>query len=460
MTTRVTSEILDRLPPQDLNAEKAVLGSILLDPSVLDDVASTVKASDFYADANQKIYRRLQAMHDDGKRIDVLLLVECLKQDGDFESVGGTAYLAEVAQSVPYAANAVYYAEMVRERAVRRAIIHAGTDMIRSAWDLGAEVADTLDAAEKTISRAATGLDGKSVVTASEATAEFLDRVDKMTQNRDACGVFTGLERFDAELGGFLGGELVIIAARPSVGKTSLAAQIAEHGARHGRLAYYASLEMKAWELAARSIMSAAGVNSTRFRAGSLSGQDMRAIAEAANVYAPLPLAMDNRGAMGVADIRREARKLARKGLRLVVVDYIQLLAPAREDRAANNREREVAGLSRALKAMAQELDVPVICLSQLNRDVEKEKRTPTLRDLRESGAIEQDADAVLFLHPDASDDHNTIPTKLLVAKFRNGPRDVKYDLVFYRSETRFEHAGASSMANYESSFDQYGGEF
>jgi len=422
-----------------------VLGSVLLDPRLLDEMATIVRPDDFYADANQRIFRRLEAMHDAGRRIDIALLIEDLKRVSEYEAVGGAAYLAEVVHSVPYAHNAPYYAEIVRERAHRRCLIHAATETLRDAWDPCSEVPDILERAEAALSAITTAQHRETIVTAEQAAVQFVEYVDQSRARRDQVGIFTGLQKFDETVGGLFPGELIILAARPSVGKSALACQIAEHNARRGRVVYLASLEMAARELAGRIICGLARVSGRKIRTGTLADEDYAALGDWCNDFARLPVLFDDRPALTVGEIRRTCRRLMRKGLSMVIIDYLQLITP---DDRREIREQQVAKMARALKQLSRELRLPVLCLAQLNRQNDKESRRPRLSDLRESGAIEQDADDVMFLHPMKTYDQQQEErrngfkqghdTELIVAKQRNGETPT-FKLEWFPEVTRFE---------------------
>jgi len=432
-----TSEILDRLPPQDIDAERGVIGSLLHAPAKCDDVASIVRAEDFYADANRKLFAHLLAMHEAGGRIDLLLLRERLKRLGDLEAVGGVAYLAEVAQSVPYAANWAYYARIVARLARLRAMIHAGTEILRAAYDLAADPDAVIDAAEASLSAVRLSAEGADPVPVAEAAIAASDHIDRIHERQGGVGVPTGIPDLDADQGGLFPGELTILAARPGVGKTSFALQVAAHNAAAGRLVYFASLEMSASELATRLACGDSGVSNRRIRTGRLDRGDMRALSEAMAKQSTMRLDIHDRPRLTVAEIRRQIRRRKRKGLALAVVDYLQLVSPA--DRRVP-REQQVATIVRTLKETAREYDLPIVCLCQLNRQADADE-IPRLSQLRESGAIEQDADVVLFLsrrEPTEREPHNAI---LAIAKNRNGetgPRKLMWD----GPTTRFSPAG------------------
>lgn len=456
---RVSSEILDRLPPQSLEAERAVLGSILLDPQMCDDVALILRPDDFYADANQKLYRSLLAMHDEGKRIDVTLLVERLKLAGDFEAIGGAAYLAEVAQSVPYAANATYYAEIVRAKSTVRELIHASTEILRDAWDPTIESRELLNHAEEVIFSVHDRRSSDQVTNIHDLMVEAFQHIDARLEHGEGAGTSTGFRDLDQLTGGLHGSEFVVLAARPSMGKTALATNIAENVAIDGKVpVLFVSLEMARIELAQRLLCSQGSIDGNKFRSGFLSGDDRKKLVEASAKLSLAPLFIDDTPSRTVTEIAACARRLKRKEkLGLIVIDYLQLIQP---DDPRDPRQEQVAKMARRLKALARELQLPIICLAQLNRQVEagKDEHRPRLSHLRESGAIEQDADVVMFVHreeyyhtkEEAEAKGITGQGLLIVAKQRNGPTgDIK--LKWFDKHTCFKDYS-------EKPYEEFGG--
>ena len=392
----MNSEVLDRLPPQSLDDERKVLSSFMLKAKCLDEVADILTPEDFYRDANRRLYKAMLELAAARKPFyDISIVREYLKRTGEYEAIGGPDYLAEVHHSCATAAHAIHYAEIVKEKATRREVISAATEMLRSAWDEGADVSEILNDAEFAIHGIQTGSYEDGVTFAQAAAMKFIDRVEDICERKKHLGLPTGFTTFDALTGGLFPGEFCVLAARPSVGKTALAAQISGYSSARGRLVYFVSLEMDDVELIQRDICALSGVNSRLIRTGSLSGKDMQALIDGAEVYSRRAVAIDSRPELKVYDIRRKARALAKDGLALIVVDYIGLITP--NDYKAP-REQQVARISRELKALAKELNVPVLCLSQLNRAIADDEH-PTLANLRESGSIEQDAHMVMFIH-------------------------------------------------------------
>ncbi|MEX2121326.1 MAG: replicative DNA helicase [Pirellulales bacterium] len=444
---RLQSEILDRLPPQNLEAEKGVLGSLLLDPELCDEVALLLRPVDFYSGPHQTLFAHLLAMHNDGVRIDVTLLNERLKKCNDLEAIGGLAYLAEVADSVPTAANATYYAQIVRDKATLRSLIHASTEILRDAYDQSLEARDMLGRAEEKVFRILEDQGTGDLAPLEDVLHEALSRIDaRLEKGGGIGGMPTGFTDLDGLTGGFHDGELVILAARPSMGKTALATNIADHVAISGlRTTLFVSLEMSRLELAERMLCGHGRINGHKLRNGFISATDRKKLIESSVAMSKAPLFIDDTPSRTMTEIAATARRLRRREkLALVIIDYLQLIEP---DNPKDPRQEQVAKIARRLKGLARELKLPVLCLAQLNRQAEVTKdNRPRLNHLRESGAIEQDADVVLFVHRDEyyqsnDDDRSRVAGQadLIIAKQRNGPTgDIK--LAWLQDYTRFEN--------------------
>lgn len=475
---QVNSEILDRLPPQDLDAERRLLYALFVQPARIDDVADLLGPDDFYSEANRIIYKALVALHLRHRNVDAGMLARHLRSEGNLETIGGMVYLADIL-SVAHASvdTAAHHAREVHSCARRREVIHTATEMLRSGWDMQASVDDVLEGAEASLGRLRTSAACESVVDAPTAAMQFVDHVDAVQARRDQGGLMTGLWKFDEVFGGLFPGEYAIIAADSSAGKTSLGCQIAEHNAAKGRLVYFASLEMETIELTQRMVCAIAEVNSRAIRTGKLHADDVKKLADGASEFSRRAIRIDPRTDLKVSDIRRAARRLLKDGLAMVMVDYIGLIEP---DDYKVSREQQVARVSRGLKNLAKELKVPVIALCQLNREKASNER-PSLRNLRESGAIGNDAHMVLFLHkpPDGIVDteyknepqmdgsvkrKKTVverdwPAELILAKNRNGETGT-IRLDWEAQYTRFScWDKAENMANYEDGFAQFNGE-
>ena len=414
-------------------------------PNVCDDVALVVRPEDFCDESYQILYRHLLAMHDAGKRIDMTLVLERLRTAGDLERIGGVNSLTEVLESVPHAAHATHYADIVRDKAMLRSLIDAGSDILREAYDAFDEPRQLVSRAEErifSILERRTNTEAKGI---SDVLQEALSRMDARMKNEHALGgVETGFTELDSLCGGLHNSELSILAARPSMGKTAIAMNIAEHVSMNLKMpVLFVSLEMACLELADRLLCSSARVNGHRLRNGTISQEDRRRLVQKSSEISSAPLFIDDAPGRTLTEIAAVARRLKRKqGLSLIVIDYLQLIEP---DNPRDPRQEQVARIARRLKMMSRELDIPVLCLAQLNRQAEASRdNRPRLNHLRESGAIEQDADVVFFVHREEyyqTNDEDRERTKgqaeIIIAKQRNGPvGDIK--LLWQSDFTRF----------------------
>lgn len=452
------AEILSRQPPFDLDAEMGVIGSILLLPDVCDDIAS-LRADDFYDDANRKIYGCMREMHDAGEKIDITLLVARLKKEGDYEKVGGAAYLAKLSSAVANAAHAAYYAEIVTEKAVYRKLIESGTEILRDAYDQASSAKELVSQAEQKVFSIMDGRSSSAVQSISDVLHQAMDRMEARLRDDDVDGTaLTGFSNFDEMTGGLHNGELVILAARPSMGKTALAMNIGEYAAIEQRApVLFVSLEMSGIELADRMLCSLARVNGHRLRNGTITADDRERLIKKANEISQSPLFVDDSPSRTVSEIAAAARRIKRREdqLGLIIIDYLQLIEP---DNSRDPRQEQVAKIARRLKGLARELKVPLLCLSQLNRQAEDSKdHRPKLSHLRESGAIEQDADVVMFVHREEyyhrGEDRAQYAgqAEIIIAKQRNGPIG-HVDLTWESDYTRFSDRAAER----HSEFDDY----
>jgi replicative DNA helicase len=436
----------DRLPPQNLEAEQGVLGSILLDNEVLHEVVPLLSVEDFYRDSHQILYRAIRDLYDLGQAIDAITLAEELTRRGQYEAIGGDDTLTQIVHAVPHAANAKYYADIVRQKSIKRQLIESATAILRQGYQDESTAEELLEDAERQIYQIAEDQFTGETVDLSQVVTEAMDRIARRSEERHPItGLATGFFELDDITGGFQGAQLIILAARPSMGKTALALNICEHVAvdlKKGVL--LVSLEMGRLELAERLLCARAKVDGHKLRTGQNLGT--REMTLLGNGYADLhsaPLFIDDTSTRNMIQITANARRLKlRQDVALVVVDYIQLIDP---DDPRDSRQEQIAKISRRLKILARELSVPVIALSQLNRAVEnREDRRPRMADLRESGAIEQDADMVLLLHRPEYYDPNDQPgtAELIIAKNRNGPTGT-VKLTFLKNYTRFENHAA-----------------
>lgn len=452
------AEVLQRSPPFDLEAEMGVLGSVLLMPEICDEIAS-LKADDFYEDANRKIYENLRDMYDSGDKIDLTLLVSRLRTSGDYDKIGGAAYLARLTSAVPNAAHAVYYADIVMEKAVYRKLIESSTDILRDAYEQTGSAKELCAQAEQKVFAIMDGRTSQSLHSMSEVLHASMDRMEaRMRDDFVDGGAETGLSDFDQMTGGLHSGELIILAARPSMGKTALAMNIGEHVSINQTIpVLFVSLEMSGIELADRMLCSLARVNGHRMRNGTLSSDDRTRLVEKANEISQAPLFVDDSPSRTVSEIAAAARRIKRREgeLGMIVIDYLQLIEP---DNSRDPRQEQVAKIARRLKGLARELEVPLLCLSQLNRQAEDSKdHRPKLSHLRESGAIEQDADVVMFVHREEyyhrGEDRAQFAgqAEIIIAKQRNGPvGDVQ--LTWEADFTKF----SNRAPEHHSEFDDY----
>ncbi|HEY1086306.1 MAG TPA: replicative DNA helicase [Archangium sp.] len=434
---------------QDVPAERAVLGCILMDNSVLTNVQEVIAADDFSVAAHGDIFRAIVAIDQRSERVDPLTVAEQLKIDGKLASVGGPGYVAQLDQTVPFAQNAVEYAKIIKNNSTRRLLAGAGKEILDLASQETGDVAELLDEAERKVFQIAEKRRAGDLRPMSDLMEEALTMLDKMKNSGGGVtGVASGFVDLDNQLTGFHGGELIVLAARPGIGKTSLAMNFALHVAGKENLPVAVfSLEMPAVQLLTRLLATHAKVDMKKLRGGRLSPADEERISESANELFKTKFYIDDSGGLSSFDLRAKARRLVQKEgqLGLIVIDYLQLM---HQKGKVESRQLEIAEISRALKQLAKELNVAIIALSQLNRKVEERKGgKPMLSDLRESGAIEQDADVVMFIHREeegedgggAPPERSTnINVELIIAKQRNGPVG-SIDLVFMSEFTRFE---------------------
>ncbi|MFL5245440.1 MAG: replicative DNA helicase [Gemmataceae bacterium] len=437
-------ETPDRLPPQNRDAERSVLGSMLRDNAVIGDVVQIISRSEtFYTDAHQKIFDGITKLYDRGKPVDLVLLADHLKEQKHLEDTGGYPYLAELWDAAPTAANAEYYARIVRDKAVVRNLIHAGNEVLRDAYDQSMPADELLESAErKILDIAQMGLTGQTF-TLEAALNEAYARIDARHEggHESISGLETGFTDLDNITAGLQNSELVVIAARPSAGKTAFSLNLVRHiGVEIGHPVFFVSLEQSRIELAERLLCCQAKVDSHKLRVGKLGGDDMQRLIDAGNELSKAKIFIDDTPGQGMLRIAANARRLKlRHKIRLVVVDYLQLIEP---DNRRDSRQEQVAQLSRRLKFLARELQVPVVALAQVNRGSEdRQDHKPRLSDLRESGAIEQDADTVMLLHrPEMYEPgQHEGTTEIIIAKQRNGPTG-EITLTYLKQFMRFEN--------------------
>lgn len=416
---------LDRKLPLSLEAEQSLLGSILIDPMCMDEIAPLISAEDFYVPEHTEIFRAMQSMYLKSKNIDVVTLIDELVKSGTYDESGGREYLRLVAEAVPTAANAKDYADIVRDKAVLRQLIEAGDDITEAAYAGDDSAENLVEFAESKIFRIAEGRENKNFVHIRDALIQVYDRLTKLSQDPEALrGTPTGYTALDNVIVGMQEADLVLIGARPGMGKTSFAMNIATEAAiRTKKTVCVFSLEMSAEQLANRMLSSEAQIDSYKMRSGTLSAEDWNAIAYASSRLSETEILIDDTPGVTVTAMKSKLRRV--KNLGLVVVDYLQLM---QGDRHNDNRVQEVGDISRGLKLLAKELAIPVICCAQLSRGPEnRPDKRPMLSDLRDSGAIEQDADIVMFLYRDEYYKDETTDqsvAEVIVAKNRHGSLD------------------------------------
>lgn len=416
---------LDRKLPFSLEAEQSLLGSILIDPMCMDEIAPLISAEDFYVPEHTEIFRAMQSMYLKSKNIDVVTLIDELVKSGTYDESGGREYLRLVAEAVPTAANAKDYADIVRDKAVLRQLIEAGDDITEAAYAGDDSAENLVEFAESKIFRIAEGRENKNFVHIRDALIQVYDRLTKLSQDPEALrGTPTGYTALDNVIVGMQEADLVLIGARPGMGKTSFAMNIATEAAiRTKKTVCVFSLEMSAEQLANRMLSSEAQIDSYKMRSGTLSAEDWNAIAYASSRLSETEILIDDTPGVTVTAMKSKLRRV--KNLGLVIVDYLQLM---QGDRHNDNRVQEVGDISRGLKLLAKELAIPVICCAQLSRGPEnRPDKRPMLSDLRDSGAIEQDADIVMFLYRDEYYKDETTDqsvAEVIVAKNRHGSLD------------------------------------
>jgi len=430
----------DRVPPQNLEAEESVLGAMMLSAEAIADVVEIVRPADFYRSANSKIFDTLREIYGRGDPVDAITAVEELKRRSLLEEVGGHLYISELVEGVPTPAAAASYARIVSETALLRRLISAAGDIMEMAYSAPADPERVADDAEQRIYEVARHDEKEQVATLRDLVDQAMVDLEKI-QNRESAfaGVPTGFHDVDKLLSGMQAGNLIIVAARPGVGKSSFITNIARNVAVDANqpVAMF-SLEMSRWEIGMRLLCAEARVPWDSIRNRRVVAEDWSRIAQAADTLHEAPLFIVDSGNVTLVDIRAKARRLAaRKRLGVIMVDYLQLMSHTRR---VDNRQQEIAEISRGLKMLAKELEIPVIAVSQLNRDPERRQdKRPQLSDLRESGALEQDADVVMFIHRDDSDPAKKGLADMIVAKHRNGPTDT-IPLTFLPHLTQFRN--------------------
>ena len=431
-----------RVPPQNIDAEMSLLGAVLIDEEVLVDVADKIRANDFYDPRHERIFAAMLRLYEKHMPVDLLTLTDELKKTDDVKTVGGAAYLSELTNYVPSSAHATSYATITTNAATRRRLAKAGSTISEMAFDAKDDIKEVLASAESTLYQVSENSEKSELVTIESILTESFDRMEELHRDKGKLrGIKTGFRDLDKLTAGLQKSDLIVLAARPAMGKSTFAQNLAFNVAsKEKKSVLIFNLEMSNSQVVDRMLAEASGVDSWNIRTGQLSDEDFSKISEAMGEMAEAPIFFDDTPGLSVLEMRTKARRQAHKlPLGLIIVDYLQLMQGSKS--YSDNRVQEVSEISRGLKLIARELDVPVIALSQLSRTVEsRNPQIPMLSDLRESGSIEQDADIVMFLYredyynPDTERQHLT---DLIIAKHRNGPTG-KVELYFHPERLKF----------------------
>ena len=435
--------MLDRVPPQNIEAEQSVLGAILIDQGAIAKISDILQPEDFYREAHKLVYRSAMTLFERGEAIDFITVIDMLRREESLERAGGISYITSLANGVPTAANIVFHAKIVQEKSLLRRLIHAATDIATMGYAETEEVERVLDHAEQKILEVATRKIGQDFAPIKEIIFSTLDKIDEMHKAKGGItGLSTGFTNLDKLTGGFQRSDLILIAARPSMGKTAFVLNVAQHMAtRDKKSVAIFSLEMPREQLAMRMMCAEGLIDSQHFRTGAMSNEEWKNLVDAADRLSASPMFIDDTAGVNAVELRNKARRISKEhGLDCIIIDYLQLMDGGAHSRI-DNRQQQISDISRSLKALARELQVPVIALSQLSRGPEsRTSRKPMLSDLRESGSLEQDADMVAFLYREDYYNPETEKknlTELIIAKNRNGPTET-VELYFHKNFTRF----------------------
>lgn len=439
----------DRVPPQNIEAEQSVLGSIFLDADALIDAMEYIEAKDFYRRSHQIIFQAMIRLNDRNEAIDIVTIKAQLEQDNLLEDAGGLGYLSDLVMTVPTAANVIYYAKIVEEQSLLRSLIQSATEIVKKGFEQGEDVQNILDDAERSIMQVSERRNRTGFLTIAEVLTSAMETIDRLSQNNeDITGLPTGYQALDKMTAGLHSEELIIIAARPAVGKTAFALNIAQNiGTKTDKSVAIFNLEMSAESLVNRMLCAEGSIDAGHLRTGQLSEEEWSNLIMAMGSLSKANIYIDDTPGIKISEIRAKCRKLAQEtgNLGIILIDYLQLIeSPGRE-----NRQQEVSEISRQLKKLAKELKVPVVALSQLSRGVEqRQDKRPVLSDIRESGSIEQDADIVAFLYRDdyydrgGEDDSGEDPSnnniiEIIIEKNRSGKRGT-VELLYIKEYNKF----------------------
>mgnify|MGYP003309336662 CR=1 FL=1 len=435
---------MERKLPQNIEAEQAVLGAVLIKKEAMAEVQELLRAEDFYREIHKQVFAVMNDLFSEGEAIDIVTVTEELRKRDLLEKVGGISFVTMLSNSVATAANVMYHARIVKEKAELRRLIDAATQIAGKAYEDSDDVENIMDDAEKKILAVAASQSGGVFTPIREILLNTIERVETLYESKGGLtGLSTGFKDLDAVTSGLQASDLVLVAARPSMGKTAFTLNIAAHAALHGKSVAFFSLEMSKEQLVQRMLCSEGQIDSQRLRTGQLEDEEWGKLIATADRLTKASIYIDDTPGITVMDLRSKARRLkAEHGLDLVLIDYLQLMQ-GRAGKNGDNRQQEISEISRSLKALARELNVPVVALSQLSRGVEsRQVKKPMLSDLRESGSLEQDADIVMFLYREDYYDKDTANqniTDILIAKHRNGPVG-EIQLFFQKEYTKFRN--------------------
>lgn len=433
----------ERVPPQNVEAERSVLGAIMIKPEALTEVQEQLQPNDFYREAYRVVYEDMLELSEKGEAVDVITLTEMLKKKDQLEKVGGVPMIMDLANAVPTAANVSFHAKIVKEKAELRRLIDAATEIAASAYEGNEDVENIMDDAEKKILAVAGTQTGNGFEPIKSILLRTFDNISTIYANKGGLtGLASGFRDLDKLTNGFQKSDLILIAARPSMGKTAFVLNIASYIGTHGGKVAFFSLEMSKEQLMQRMLASEGQIDSQKLRTGQMDSTEWNRLMGAADTMSRASIYIDDTPGITIMELRSKARRLkAEHGLDIVIIDYLQLMQGRQTRGGDNSRQQEISEISRSLKALARELDVPVIALSQLSRSVEsRQVKRPMLSDLRESGSLEQDADIVMFLYREDYYDQETDRknvTEVIVAKHRNGPIDT-VEMYFAKEFTKF----------------------
>ena len=435
--------LIERVPPQNLEAEQAVLGAMLIEKEAIARVTELLKGGDFYREAHRLIFEAMLDLYNRNEAVDMITVIELLKREDNLEKVGGIAYVTSLANSVPTAANVHYHAKIVEEKALLRQLIQTSTQIAALGYEGSEEVSQIVDQAEKMILEVSNRRIGGDFTPIKSIVLDAFGKIEQLYESRGGItGLATGFKDLDRLTSGLQKSDLILVAARPSMGKTAFTLNIASNVAiREKKAVAFFSLEMSKEQLVQRMLCAEASIDSQKLRIGELEDDDWTKLINAADRLSGAPIFIDDTAGISVLEMRSKARRLkVEHDLSLIIIDYLQLMQGS-GGKGGENRQQEISEISRSLKGLARELGVPVIALSQLSRSVEsRQVKKPMLSDLRESGSLEQDADIVAFLYREDyynPDTENKNITEIIVAKHRNGPVD-SVQLFFHKQFTRF----------------------